>query len=567
MVTDGNLSTWWGALIIEGLVAAGVALAVIAPGSRSTPLVVAAAAHPTLQTETLLDERGAAFAAMGHAKATGTPAAVICTSGTAGANMLPAVIEASTDPTPLVICTADRPPALHGTGANQTVDQADLFTPYVRGRGTTPMPVDDETVAASVGDVVTGLVGAARAPVPGPVHLNIPFAKPLSPSVPDGAERHAPASVAASPEPPHRPTVDDAAVREITAMLDGRRALIVAGPMAPWQQQRSAIAQLARKSAAPLLADPLSGLRTGAHVTDTAVVASYDAICAAGVTPQPPDVVLRFGATPTSAPLQRYLAGVEAPQVMITAGRAGNDPHAVSDRQLIGPPGMVAAAICEELRSTRPYAPDWAGPAAVASGVLADAPAAGVGAVIQHVDHALAAGAALVIGNSMPVRELDRYGRAHPRERVTVGNRGASGIDGLVSTAVGVARTHPTTLVIGDVSLIHDIGGLLGIDRLGVDLTIVCLNDDGGAIFEMLPIAAVDPPYTEFFRTPHGLSFGHAARQFGLSYERVSVEEFRSAFTPPRPGTGGQLIEVALSASETHTERDAAVAAIARALG
>ena len=567
MVSDGNRSTRWGALIIDALVAAGVELAVIAPGSRSTPLVVAASAHPGLQTETLLDERGAAFAALGHAKRTGVPAVVVCTSGTAGANMLPAVIEAASDPTPLVVCTADRPPSLHGTGANQTIDQADLFTPYVRARGTTPMPVPDPAVAASVADSVTALVGTARVPEPGPVHLNTPFAKPLSPSERDGASGRAPSSVTPSAQSPQERAIDRGAVGEIAAMLDGRRPLIVAGPMAPWQPQRAAIARLARRCAAPLLADPLSGLRTGAHVTDTAVVATYDVVCAAGVTPQPPDVVLRFGATPTSAPLQRYLGDLAVPQVMITTGRTGNDPHAVAERQIVGPPGTVAAAVCDRLPTTTPYAPQWAEPAATAGAVLRDAARAGAGAVIQQVDRSLDRGATLVIGNSMAVRELDRYATVHPRDRVTVGNRGASGIDGLVSTAVGVARTQPTTLVLGDVSLVHDIGGLIGIDRLGVDLTVVCLNDDGGGIFEMLQIADVDPPYTEFFRTPHGLTFEAAARQFGLSYECVSAAEFASVFVPPTAGAGGHLIEVPVSASVTHAERDAAVAAVATALG
>ena len=567
MVSDANPSTWWGALIVDALVAGGVELAIVAPGSRSTPLVAAAAAHPAVQTETLLDERTAAFAALGHAKRTGVPTMVVCTSGTAGANMLPAVIEAAADPTPLVICTADRPPSLHGTGANQTIDQAGLLTPYVRARGTTPMPVQEETVAAAVAESVTALVGAARAPVPGPVHINTPFAKPLSPSVRDDVSRAVPSALTPASTPPRQRAVDTAAVRAVATMLAGRRLLIVAGPMAPWEPQRAAIAQLARQCAAPLLADPLSGLRTGAHVTDTAVVASYDAVCAAGVAPQPPDVVLRFGATPTSAPLQQYLGELEGPQVMITTGRTGNDPHAVSERQIVAPPGAVAAALCDRTPQTESYAPQWAEPAAAARAVLHDATGAGAGALIQQVDRSLGPGTALVIGNSMPVRELDRYGTAHPRDRVTVGNRGASGIDGLVSTAVGVARTQPTTLVLGDVSLLHDIGGLIGVDRLGVDLTIVCLNDDGGGIFEMLPIADVDPPYTELFRTPHGLRFEAAARQFGLSYAHVPVAEFGGEFAPPTAGAGGHLIEVPVSASDTHAERDAAVATIATSLG
>ncbi|MDR9411214.1 MAG: 2-succinyl-5-enolpyruvyl-6-hydroxy-3-cyclohexene-1-carboxylic-acid synthase [Haloquadratum sp.] len=571
MVTGANRSTRWGQLIIDALVAAGVELAIVAPGSRSTPLVVAATAHPQIETESLLDERGAAFAALGHAKRTGDPAAVICTSGTAGGNMLPAVIEAHADPTPLVVCTADRPPSLHGTGANQTIEQAGLFAPYVRDRGTTPMPVADAAVVAATATAVAELVAAARGPIAGPVHLNVPLAKPLAPTEPDASSQAQRAAIA-HPTGGERPrpadaAVDRSALGRVAAMLRGRRTLIVAGPMAPWQPRRAAIARLARRCGAPLLADPLSGLRCGPHVTETAVIAAYDAVCAAGVAPRPPDVVLRFGATPTSAPLQRYLGGLSVPQVMITASTIGNDPHRVTTDQIVGPPGAVAAALCEQLPPTEPYASAWAEPAAVAAARLREAPVGGAGVVIQQVDAALQADAALVIGSSMPVRELDRYGGVHPRTRVTVGNRGASGIDGLVSTAVGVARSQPTTLVLGDVSLIHDLGGLIGIDRVGVDLTVVCLNDDGGGIFEMLPIAEVDPPYTEYFRTPHGLTFDAAAQQFGLSYERVPPAEFASVFAPPTVGMGGRLVEVPLRAADTHAERDAAEAAIAASLG
>jgi len=568
MVTTANRSTVWGASIIDAVVAGGVELAYILPGSRSTPLVIAATAHDRLQTETLHDERVAAFAALGHAKRTGVPAAVICTSGTAGGNMLPAVIEARYDPTPMVVITADRPPGLHGTGANQTIDQSELLSPYVRARGTTPMPVADADVVAATVDAVTQLVASAGTATAGPVHLNVPFAKPLTPSVPDDSPAEDLAVLNAAPPQPPDPAasdgVDKAALRRVASSLEGRRVLIIAGPMAPWQPDRAAIATLARRTDAPLLADPLSGLRTGSHVTDTAVIGAYDAICAAEATPSPPDVVLRFGASPTSAALQQYLGGLTVPQVMITPAERGNDPLQVADEQLIGSPGTVAAMLCAQLPTTHPYAAAWAEPAALADMQLRGATQAGAGVVIQAVDEQLRDDAALVIGSSMPIREFDRYGTVHPRTRLVVANRGASGIDGLVSTAVGVARSQPTTLVLGDVSLIHDIGGLLAIDRVGVDLTVVCLNDDGGGIFQMLPIAAIDPPFTEYFRTPHGLSFAAAAQLFDLSYENVTSQEFRSVFTPPASGDGGRLIEVTLGAALTHTERDAAVDAIGR---
>ena len=569
-MTAANRSTSWGASIIDAVVAGGVELAYILPGSRSTPLVVAATAHDQLQTETLHDERVAAFAALGHAKRTGVPAAVICTSGTAGGNMLPAVIEARYDPTPMVVITADRPPVLHGTGANQTIDQSELLSPYVRARGTTPMPVADAEVVTATVDAVSQIVASASTATAGPVHLNVPFAKPLTPSVPDDSTAEDLAVLtAATPQPPEAPVgagIDEDALRQVASSLEDRRVLIVAGPMAPWQPDRAAIATLARRADAPLLADPLSGLRTGAHVTDTAVIGAYDAICAAEATPSPPDVVLRFGASPTSAALQQYLGGLTARQVMITPSEEGNDPIQVADEQLIGPPGTVAAMLSEQLPTTRPYAAAWAEPAALADMQLRGATQVGAGVVVQAIDEQLQDAAALVIGSSMPIREFDRYGTVHPRTRLTVANRGASGIDGLVSTAVGCARSQPTTLVLGDVSLIHDIGGLLAIDRVGVDLTVVCLNDDGGGIFQMLPIAAIDPPFTEYFRTPHGLRFAAAAQLFGLSYDDVTPQEFPSVYTPPAAGDGGRLIEVSLGASVTHTERDAAVTSIERTL-
>ncbi len=538
------------AALADGLVAGGVRDVCLCPGSRSTPVAVAVQRHPALRTWIHLDERSCGYFALGLAQARQAPVALLCTSGTAALNFAPAVAEAATAGLPLVVLTADRPPELRGVGANQTVDQLRLYGGHAKAFAELPLPVPGDAAAGAArhwGRRVPVLATAAPA---GPVQLNLPFREPLIPDLPPPAvltpDRE-------GPPPRLEPAPGDVAA---LASLVGerRRGLIVAGPgHAPDGVQ--AITGLAAALGYPILADPLSQLRRGPH-DRSHVIAGYDAVLRApAIADLRPEVVLRVGRTPTSKALGAFLAGLDdAEQVVIAEPGRWNDPDLVATRSIDADPTAVCRRLLEALATPPVADPAWltawrererracaAVDACLAEGLSEP------GAVRALID-ALPPGAALVAGNSMPIRDLDTVLRPGPEPLHVYGNRGASGIDGVVSTALGIAAARPGSplaLVLGDLSAYHDMNGLLAVRRFGLSATIVVLNNDGGGIFSMLPQASRVPEFEPLFGTPHGLRFEHAAAQYGLGYARPDTPQaYREALADSLARDGAQLIEV-----------------------
>ena len=543
------------AALADGLVAGGVRDVCLCPGSRSTPVAVAVQRHPALRTWIHLDERSCAYFALGLAQAGDAPVALLCTSGSAALNFAPAVAEAATAGLPLVVLTADRPPELRGVGANQTVDQPRLYGGHAKAFAEAPLPVPGDAAAGAARHWGRRAPVLATAAPAGPVHLNLPFREPLIPDLPPPAV-HAPDRT--GPPPRVEPAAGDVAA---LASLVGerRRGLIVAGPQHAADSVQ-AITGLAAALGYPILADPLSQLRRGPH-DRSHVIAGYDAMLRAPAGPDlRPEVVLRVGRTPTSKALGTFLAGlVDAEQVVIAEPGRWNDPDLRATRSLDADP----TAVCRRLLGAvaAPPAPDAAWLAAwrererracqaVDSG-LGDA---GLGegltepGAIRDLLDALPPGAAIVAGNSMPIRDLDTVLRPGPAPLHVYGNRGASGIDGVVSTALGIAAARPETplaLVLGDLSAYHDMNGLLAAGRFGLAATIVVLNNDGGGIFSMLPQARRVPEFEPLFGTPHGLRFEHAAAQYGLGYAHPGTPQaYREALADSLGRDGAQLIEV-----------------------
>lgn len=521
-------SSLWAAVLADELARLGVRSVVVAPGSRSTPLALAFAADARFRTFSLLDERGAAFFALGIGLESGRPAAVLCTSGTAAANFFPAIVEADQAQVPLVVLTADRPPELRTTGANQTIDQVGLYGRTVRFARDL-LPPASETAALQLRYLRTTVdraVAAARGPVPGPVHLNVPFRKPLEPSAGMGPAE--PLEGRAGQEPFTRILTQKPALA-LPAIDLPARGLILAGPRCPDGDFPDALTDLAQRYSLPVVADALSGLRFGPW-TD-ALNPLNPEVCrgiASGRLPQP-GFVLQFGAIPSSAAALDMLAALPADVLRISVQSSGvwqDDAHGLTHLLTADPAefcrGLAALALgspADTAYRAMLEEEDHRYWAAVAA---ADAPDFEGGAVADVVE-TLPEGSLLFVANSLSVRHLDAYVRPSLRRLRAFCNRGVSGIDGTISTALGVAASagERITLILGDLAFYHDLNGLLALQRCGAVATIVILHNDGGGIFRRLPVAAHEPPFTDLFLTPHGLDFEPAARMFGASFARV----------------------------------------------
>jgi 2-succinyl-5-enolpyruvyl-6-hydroxy-3-cyclohexene-1-carboxylate synthase len=553
--------------IAQELVDAGVADVVVCPGSRSTPLALATRAHPGLRVRVLLDERSAGFFALGLARASRRPVAVVVTSGTAVANLMPAVVEASLARVPMVLLTADRPPELRDRGAPQTIDQDRIFGGYVRWFSELPLLDGAPETRRHVRSVVGRAVATARAGPPGPVHLNIPFREPLVPSS------------ALGPIEPHERLPNDPSevahghARPFTDIVAGRTALrpadladlatriaavecglILAGPQDD-PGLPAALARLAATTGFPIVADPLSGVRRGPH-DRTHVVAHGDHLVRTGPWRDAhlPDLVIRFGATPTSKPLLTLIDELVPIQLVVDGDRGWSDPAIIPTTFVHADATATANALADEIAAIgaapgRRRSTGWAG-AWCAADRAADRALLDWLARVEARDEPfeglpfavlgdlLPDGALLWAGNSMPVRDLDDWLPAGASAIRPLSNRGANGIDGVVSTALGAAAADvgPVALVVGDLSFLHDLNALVAARLHGLSATIVLIDNDGGGIFSFLSQATTDAPevglpdhYEELFGTPHGIDVGPIVTALGGEYRAVGPAELRAA--------------------------------------
>ncbi|MFB6268916.1 MAG: 2-succinyl-5-enolpyruvyl-6-hydroxy-3-cyclohexene-1-carboxylic-acid synthase [Halobacterium sp.] len=576
-MTAPNRNTLWARAAVDELAKSGVDAVCVCPGSRSTPLTVALAEHDDVRVFSHLDERSAAFFALGRGKRTGTPTPVVSTSGTATANFHPAVMEANQARVPLLVLTADRPPELRDSGANQTVDQEKLYGGAVRHYRDLPEPAADDRKLRSLRTAVCRAVGASTGGNPGPVHLNFPFRKPLEPvdvpgDVPPAFGDDYPLAAGGRDGPyvdvHHNPSApDDATLAALAgAVEDADRGLVVAGPADENGLTADAAVELADATGLPVFADPLSGVRFGSHVADAPVVGGYDGLLAADVVESAvsdPDVVVRFGASPTSKPLRHYLRDSGARQFVVDPAGEWREATFTASDLVVADPTETARALAEHVTASGVAA--WADRVteleAAYWGVVADyeADALMEGDVVAAAAADAPDPATLFVSNSMPVRDLDRFGRPSTTDLTVLGNRGASGIDGITSSALGAgsATDDPLVLVTGDLAYYHDTNGLLALERCGVDATIVLVNNDGGGIFHMLPIEAFDPPFTGQFKTPHGLDFAPTGDRYDLEFGRADgLDDFRDAYRESVASDGTQVIEVRTDAAASHEERD-----------
>ena len=520
--------------LVAGLADAGLKAVCIAPGSRSTPLALAFDSNPTVETLVHLDERCASYFALGMAQASGRPVALVCTSGTAALEFHAAVVEAKMAGVPLLLLTADRPPELRHSGANQTIDQVKMYGDHVLWAVDAALPEEDapDVALRNMRTLAARCFAVANGIRKGPVHINFPFRKPLEPEAP-----YSPHLDKGQSSSIQRgvlvPTAEQ--IEEMVALVsDHEQGWIVCGPWAgrPPYSLVDAVAELGRSTGYPVFADPLSGLRFGPHTGTTPIVGSYESFLQHSADFEAPQVVIRFGAVPTSKYLNAYLERTaSALQVHVRSdGVWADDSHRVHSylqvdetvfcRQLAErfrrTPGQWATSIlaAEERsrqRQERLLRESWFDAAAAATAVTA-----------------LPDDSNLFVGNSLPVRHVDQFAQPDTKRIHVYGNRGASGIDGVLSSALGVAaaeRSRPMLLLIGDVSFYHDMNGLLAVFKHGLDnVTVVLLNNGGGGVFRRLPIAEDQTRFEELFLTPPGLDFSLAVEMYGLDFVRIQDE-------------------------------------------
>jgi 2-succinyl-5-enolpyruvyl-6-hydroxy-3-cyclohexene-1-carboxylate synthase len=519
--------------LVDEMARGGVRLAVISPGSRSAALAIAAAEHAFLETRVVIDERSAGFFALGRAKATGAPAMVISTSGTAPANYLPAVVEADMSLTPLVVVSADRPAELQGVGANQTIDQTRLYGSKVRRFHQVRAPGHDRDLndywRSAASEAVARSRGAGGRP--GPVHVNVAFREPTVPVSDDGRTLSAtypypiegrrgggPWLVFELPEPPPPPSI---------STVDSRRPLLVLGE---GDYDREETLRIAQEAGWAVLATALSGLR------GRGTVSTYHHLLAAGVPPPlRPDLVAAVGAI---GPSPRLGSLVSAAQTRVRVDRWGRrlDPERTASHVIHADPVPLLAEL-----ATIPAEPEWARRWQRAELTMRSE----IGQLVESTPHPSGASVAraldsapwatLVAGSSLPIREID----AHlSREGPVIANRGASGVDGFVSTARGVASAGTATVALmGDLTLLHDQNGLLAEGR--DDLVIVVLDNEGGGLFDSLPQLEHAPQYERLFVTPPHRDLEALARFHGIDAVTVATRGELTAEMEARMGTGG----------------------------
>ncbi len=568
---------------VDELQRAGIQNVVVCPGSRSTPLALAVAAQPGIHMWMHVDERSAAFFALGMAKRSAQPVALLCTSGTAAANFFPAIVEAHLTHVPLLVLTSDRPHELRENGAPQTIDQIHLYGSHAKWSVDVALP--EATNAAlryvrTLADRATALTTALPA---GPVHLNFPLREPLTPApiahqpLPPIAERDTVAWLGRSDNAPYvtvrdaeQRTPDSATVAHLSELIQKtRHGIIIVGP----QEHPSLLeplVSLAQRVGYPILADPLSQMRSSGTSDQSHVLTSYDAFLRidAFVEKMQPDLILRFGAMPTAKPVLTYLKRYPScPLIVIDGNDDWQEPTQLATELL----HTDSVALCEALVGTDVSRPThdvtvqervihqtrtdtWLSTWQQADAQTKQALQATIqdftepfeGRVFTELSQLLPEGALLYTGNSMPVRDLDTFFWGSNRLRI-MGNRGANGIDGMVSSALGASAVGdgPNVLVIGDLSFFHDMNGLLAARLHTLDLTIIVVNNDGGGIFSFLPQADYPEHFEQLFGTPTGLDFSHAAALYNGHYQRVADwQQFRSAVQRGIHDGGLHIVEV-----------------------
>jgi 2-succinyl-5-enolpyruvyl-6-hydroxy-3-cyclohexene-1-carboxylate synthase len=545
--SDAHLIGEWARLLFGSLLETGVTDVWLSPGSRSTPFAWAAQHTPGITVRPVIDERSAAFLALGHARVTGRPSALLCTSGSAAANYFPAIVEASLSHLPLVVLTADRPLDVQHASAAQTIDQVKLYGDYARAFFDLGLPDAAPSALNGLRRAVVQAVAQAQGPLPGPVHLNLRARKPLEPApAQNDAERALQArvtSLLARPlarHAPHGTLANETVLAAARTLKEAGSCAIVVGPLPAYAQHLAEpIAELARLVGAPVFAEAASQVRFALPEPQLGLPLFDWLLSAPDVASRlRPELLLCIGQTPTSSAFERWAAQVPRRLVLAEHGY----PDAIGSAELVASgdlqQGLTALVAELKRQDTRPRGSAFLSAVqqqhARAQSCVDDALARPAellteGAAVKSVIEALPDGTVLALGNSLPIRDVDAYVTRAANLRVTA-QRGANGIDGLVSGAIGsaIGSAAPTLLLLGDVSLLHDLGGLASLGLVTTPFVVAVVDNAGGRIFDQLPVEKLyraEPTAARLWQTPPERELSHVAALFGLRYEAPTTPQ------------------------------------------
>jgi 2-succinyl-5-enolpyruvyl-6-hydroxy-3-cyclohexene-1-carboxylate synthase len=576
LVDSRNVNALWASVLVETLARSGVRRAVISPGSRSTPLTLAFAAHAGIEAIPVLDERSAAFFALGLAKQKMEPVAVVSTSGTAAANFFPAVIEAHESGVPLLVLTADRPPELRACNSGQTIDQQKLYGSYVNFHHEVAVPELSEPQLRYLRQTAAHAVTRVLVPVRGPVHLNLPFRDPLPPIADDGSAARLAQGIdwelffshlePATPAPP---------AGMPPAIVPDVHGAIVVGPAQSGDVSIyiSAVSEIARRLGWPVLADALSPVRQHLERIPN-VVTTYDVVLRneAAAERLKPEAILCLGGWPTSKVLRRWIETSNAATWLVTERPDNRDAlHARARHVALGLP--MLASLLPSAIDVNGYERMWARYEQKARPLLDERLRAETALFEPKAAWLLAqqlpAGTDVFIANSMPVRDAEYVWPAGNRALRPLVNRGANGIDGTLSTALGCAHgaERAAVLLTGDLALLHDTNGFLLRPKFRGSLTIVLINNRGGGIFDHLPVAQFEPPFEEYFATPQEADFAKLCSAYGVEHVLVRDWAHFSELIATLPAAGIRVLEVRTDRKRDAAARKALFAEIAGMLG
>ena len=598
MLDFRNINTLWGSVLVETFHRLGLTTAIICPGSRSTPLTVAFAQHSNIETIPILDERSAAFFALGIGKKLGKPAVLVCTSGTAGANFYPAVIEAKESRVPLIILTADRPPQLRHCHAGQTIDQLKLYGNYPNWQVELALPVADLAMLCYLRQNIIHAWERAFFPVRGVVHLNLPFDEPLAPTIqPEladfkakfptqeffshisppivGAVRPSGSTVCSTGETPlrvqHFAQVGEPAQRkcftatqlshepplhlDINQWRSRQKGIIIAGLAQPDEPETycQAIANLGQTLQFPVLAEALSPLRNYASLNPY-LVSTYDLILRNTSLDEQltPEIVIQIGELPTSKELRSWLSKIQAQRWIIEPTSENFDSlHSNTIHLRFSVEELSAYSAKEFLinNSSTNYLKQWLkAENSVIKAVRNTMDSLSFlyeGKTAWLLSQYLPPNTPLFIANSMSVRNAEFFWQPNDSQVIPYFNRGANGIDGTLSTALGIAHRHQSAVLLtGDLAFLHDTNGCLINNHFQGHLTIILINNNGGGIFEILPIAQFDPPFEDYFATPQSINFEKLCATHKIAYQLIKNWQQLQQLINPLPQQGIRLLEL-----------------------
>ncbi|MED3549046.1 2-succinyl-5-enolpyruvyl-6-hydroxy-3-cyclohexene-1-carboxylic-acid synthase [Cytobacillus praedii] len=563
------------AAFVSELYKNGVEDVVVSPGSRSTPMAMVMAEHPELRVHIHVDERSAAFFALGIAKASKKPVAILCTSGTAAANYFPAIVEANIARVPLIVLTADRPHELRDVGAPQAINQIHLYGSHVKWFVEMALPEKSTEIIRYARTVCARAASTALRSPAGPVHLNFPFREPLIPQLDrkdlfeplersNGYVRIQSGDLALS----------DEQYEELAESISAyKKGIIVCGSIES-DRFAEAVTKLAKKLRFPILADPLSQLRSGKH-DGTYIIDTYDTFLKNEDAKNhlKPDLIIRFGTMPVSKPLTIFLKeNHDVQQFVVDGGGGWRDPGMVSSEMIYCEESLFCTAVIPFISQSEDtsYFAQWEEINQLTRSQLAAISELDVlseGKLFYQIAEMLPDGATLFVGNSMPIRDLDTFFHFNNKSIRIMANRGANGIDGVISTALGAGTcSQPLYLVLGDLTFFHDLNGLIAAKQFGINIHILLINNNGGGIFSFLPQASHPKNFEKLFGTPLDLQFEHVVKMYGGQYELISDWSHFSAVLHSEM-TGLRVTEVTTNRDRNIVEHRELWDAVSREIG